>query len=212
MYVGTTDIIGEEGKRGILIIYNLNIHKEVVNRLLEPFMWHTALVTGTEWANFFALRTHPKATAAFQVISKLMADAYKENNPMSLEEGDWHLPFIRVTDFMDVNGDVEKLKQISAGRCARVSYLTHEGKKDIEADIAIYKKLVERQTGDLSADPAHSSPLEHQAQALNNAHIASGNFLGWKQHRKTLKSENIEKFFWKDYQIGGEVHCGNKDK
>lgn len=30
--------------------------KQLVNRLLEPFMWHTVIATATEWENFFALR------------------------------------------------------------------------------------------------------------------------------------------------------------
>lgn len=30
--------------------------KQLCNRLLEPFMWHTVLITSTEWENFFNLR------------------------------------------------------------------------------------------------------------------------------------------------------------
>jgi thymidylate synthase ThyX len=30
--------------------------KQLCNRYLEPFMWHTVLITSTEWENFFALR------------------------------------------------------------------------------------------------------------------------------------------------------------
>jgi len=32
------------------------ITKQLCNRLLEPFMWTTVIVTATEWENFFALR------------------------------------------------------------------------------------------------------------------------------------------------------------
>jgi hypothetical protein len=32
------------------------VTKQLVNRLLEPFMYHTVIVTATEWENFFALR------------------------------------------------------------------------------------------------------------------------------------------------------------
>ncbi len=34
-----------------------NVTKQLCNRLLEPFMWHTVLVTSTEWDNFFQLRS-----------------------------------------------------------------------------------------------------------------------------------------------------------
>ena len=42
------DDIGEDVSEGIT--------KQLVNRLLEPFMWHTVLVTATEYDNFFDLR------------------------------------------------------------------------------------------------------------------------------------------------------------
>lgn len=32
------------------------VTKQLCNRLLEPFMWHTVIVTSTEWENFFELR------------------------------------------------------------------------------------------------------------------------------------------------------------
>lgn len=35
---------------------NLKATKQLANRLLEPFMYHTVLISGTEWENFFSLR------------------------------------------------------------------------------------------------------------------------------------------------------------
>lgn len=35
---------------------NYGVTKQLANRLLEPFMWHTIIVTSTEWENFFKLR------------------------------------------------------------------------------------------------------------------------------------------------------------
>lgn len=37
-------------------VYRAGVTKQLCNRLLEPFMWTTVLVTATEWENFFALR------------------------------------------------------------------------------------------------------------------------------------------------------------
>lgn len=34
----------------------LKTTKQMINRLLEPFMYHTVIITGSEWENFFALR------------------------------------------------------------------------------------------------------------------------------------------------------------
>ena len=33
-----------------------DVTKQLCNRLLEPFMWHTVLLTATEFENFFELR------------------------------------------------------------------------------------------------------------------------------------------------------------
>jgi len=38
------------------ILHAMKVTKQICNRLLEPFMYHTVLVTGTEWENFFNLR------------------------------------------------------------------------------------------------------------------------------------------------------------
>lgn len=40
-----------------LLNNNCNVTKQLANRLLEPFMYHKVLVSGTEWENFMALRT-----------------------------------------------------------------------------------------------------------------------------------------------------------
>lgn len=36
--------------------YEISVTKQLCNRLLEPFMWHTVIITATEFSNFFALR------------------------------------------------------------------------------------------------------------------------------------------------------------
>ncbi len=35
---------------------SIGVTKQLCNRILEPFMWHTVIITATEWENFFALR------------------------------------------------------------------------------------------------------------------------------------------------------------
>lgn len=44
------------------------VTKQLVNRLLEPFMYHTVLITGTEWENFFNLRCPAYQTPVSQTI------------------------------------------------------------------------------------------------------------------------------------------------
>ena len=155
----------------------LNVHKQVANRLLEPFMWHTVIVTATEWDNFFNLRCHPDAQPEIRLVAESMRTAVEASEPAELDWADWHLPLIHPEDREQaVIGDLIK---ISAGRCARVSYLTHSGKRDLAADIELHDRLLES---------GHMSPLEHPAQPADEEWC--GNFHGWRQYRKTIAGES----------------------
>jgi thymidylate synthase ThyX len=187
-----------EDKYGIAIGVKqqyINVHKQIANRLLEPFMWHTVIVSATEWANFFHLRCSPLAQPEMQRTADCMKIAYDMSYPTPLKEADWHMPYIRKEDWdfqsvpieydEDFDSIEDMLKAVSAARCCRVSYLTHEGKRSIAADLELYEKL-------RTADPMHASPFEHVAQAMsaNDAETPSGNFYGWRQWRKSFHGEN----------------------
>ena len=161
----------------------LNVHKQVANRLLEPFMWHTVIVTATEWDNFWNLRCHPDAQPEIRLVAETMRDVAAGSEPEELAEGEWHLPLVRAED-RDQVASIENLIKISAGRCARVSYLTHAGVRDPDADIELHDRLLES---------GHMSPLEHPARPLSEDELAanewSGNFHGWHPYRKTIAGE-----------------------
>jgi thymidylate synthase ThyX len=161
----------------------LNVHKQVANRLLEPFMWHTVIVTATEWENFWNLRCHPDAQPEIRLIAERMRDAFEASRPTALAEGEWHLPLVRPED-REEGTSTEDLIKVSAGRCARVSYLTHAGVRDLAADLQLHDRLLES---------GHMSPLEHPARPLTAAELAehewSGNFHGWFSYRKTISGE-----------------------
>lgn len=152
------------------------VHKQLANRLLEPFMWHTAIITATEWKNFFALRIDPNAQPEIRAVALEMADAIHQSEPQQLGYGHWHLPLINEDDWEN-KGDFD-LTKVSVGRCARVSYLTHEGKRDLQADVDLHDMLLTN---------GHMSPFEHQATP---ARYRSGNFNGWQQYRKTIANES----------------------
>jgi thymidylate synthase ThyX len=161
----------------------LNVHKQVANRLLEPFMWHTVIVTATEWDNFWNLRCHPDAQPEIRLIAELMRAAMRSSEPAKLEGGEWHLPLVRAEDRQEGMSQEELIK-VSAGRCARVSYLTHAGVRDLSADIELHDRL--RESG-------HMSPLEHPARPLEAAELKQsewrGNFRGWCSYRKLIPGE-----------------------
>jgi hypothetical protein len=157
---------------------DLGVHKQVVNRILEPFSTITVIVSGTEWSNFFKQRCHEDAQPEIRILANEMYNAYNNNNPKELAVGAWHIPLIDDCD--DLIGINQALK-ISAGRCARVSYLNHEGKRNIEDDVALHDKL-------LSSNPKHLSPFEHQAVQTKSEYF--GNFKGFKQYRKFIEEND----------------------
>ena len=157
----------------------LNVHKQLTNRLLEPFMWHTVIVTATEWDNFWHLRTHGDAQPEIREIACRMKDLLDSAVPAERSTDEWHLP---LTDDLDSDEvPIEKAVRISVGRCARVSYLTHGGARDYEADVTLHDRLLES---------GHLSPFEHQAQPLAEAGTWSGNFRGWRAYRKSIPGES----------------------
>lgn len=171
---------------------NRNLHKSLCNRLLEPFLWHTVVVTSTEWDNFFWQRCSPLAQPEMKAAADAMQLAYFTHEPKEVKYEEWHLPFIDQSDWdmcITIDGLIdhtEHLKQVSAARCARVSYETHKGIRDHSEDIRLYQRL-------RNADPMHASPFEHQATPFRLSHYGnnfSGNFLGWKQFRKEFPNEN----------------------
>ena len=168
------------------------VTKQLCNRILEPFMMHTVLITGTEWENFMALRNHQDAEIHIQAAAIKILEAMNASNPKLLKEGEWHIPFgenldyERISKMHSENSIIpekliyETMVEIATARCARVSYLNFEGKDDYEADVKLHDQLL--QSG-------HMSPFEHCAQATSGD-IISGNFVGWKQYRKVYAEEN----------------------
>lgn len=170
----------------------LGLHKQIANRLLEPWLWITVIVSATEWENFFALRCHPDAQPELRHIAEMMRDVYRNppNPPDHICDGGWHLPLVTNTTEGDIEADnliergysIDDIRKISVGRCARVSYLTHDGKRDPQADIDLCNRLI---------TAGHWSPFEHVATPSHGQ--SSGNFYGWRQFRKLFPNENITK-------------------
>jgi hypothetical protein len=153
------------------------LHKSLLNRPLEPFMWHRVIATATKdgWDNFFALRStefSPLAQPEIAACADLALQAYRESDPRPLGIGEWHTPYIR----SDEDFSLEERCKVSVARCARVSYLTHDGIRDHKEDLAMYGRLT-------SADPMHASPLEHVATPAPTGIQIAGNFKGWDQLR-----------------------------
>jgi len=162
------------------VLDQYGVHKSICNRLLEPWMWITVIMTATDWENLFRLRCHEDAEIHIQKICYMAKDLLADHQPVPTAFGQWHLPYVQSEEFG--NYDIETLKKVSVARCARVSYLTHDGVCDVVKDLELFERLV---TG---SGFGHWSPHEHVAQCVN-AFERSGPFRGWKQYRKTFAGE-----------------------
>lgn len=174
----------QDAIRHARVMHEMGAHKQIVNRVLEPFCLMTTLVTATNFDNFFSLRYHPDAQPEFGYLAKLMADQYYNTKPRRVETGWWHLPLIQDDEW---NTDIDLLKQVSVARCARIAYLTHDGKRDIQKDLDLYQDLIN------GSGHGHWSPFEHTAQAMPKP-VRYGNFIGWLQLRKRFNNENLLNF------------------
>lgn len=158
----------------------LGVHKQVANRLLEPWQFINVVVTATEWDNFFALRCHPDAMPEFQALARDMqwTISATEDFLRVLEPGEWHLPY--VTDEERRDYSLMDLIRISVARCARVSYTPFTGEGDVQKDFELHDKLV-------MAVPPHMSPTEHQAMATAGP-ARVRNFFGFAPYRGIVEA------------------------
>ncbi len=159
------------------------LHKSILNRLLEPFMWQVMVVTTTEIENFLnqraGLRTQ-MPQLEFALLADAMLQCYEASTPTELDYGQWHLPYVQDDE---ADCDVAEQRQMSAARCARTSLENQNGVRSVEDDFKLFDRLV-------TATPKHLSPLEHQATPATRGEIeennVSGNFYGWHQFRHEI--------------------------
>lgn len=195
-------LAGFIARRLSVLMAKLGAHKQIANRLTEPFQWMEEVITGTDWDNFFNLRCHEAAQPEIFAIAQAIQRAMGIATPRQVGRGsgkveNWHLPFI--TDIerskaerlkYDDRSELQNaifLAKLSAARCARVSYLNHDGTApDIAKDLALF--------GRLTADPKaiHASPMEHQAYPMNDRKSRSRNFQGWRQLRAVIEAHEDE--------------------
>lgn len=159
---------------------HMGIHKQVTNRILEPFMWHEVVITATEWDGFFDQRISELAQPEIRVFAEAVKEAMDASEPEEVGVDGWHLPFIQ-PDEKNLTHKVQVAASVA--RCARVSYLNHDGVRDVEKDIDLFIKLV-------TAEPPHASPLEHIAMWTPATAPAGAyrNFTrGWIQFRAMIE-------------------------
>lgn len=186
-------------------MFNKGVHKQVANRVTEPYQHMKVVLTATEYSNWYDLRDHKDADPNIAKLARTMRIAMDASTPQELNPGEWHLPYIH-TEFLedkitysvnDVMLTLEEAKMISASQCAQVSY--RKSDDTLEKAKMIYDKLI-------NSRPQHASPIEHQATPMQSQNDAwagdiweqgithcdrrgdywSNNFRGWIQHRSII--------------------------
>jgi len=200
-WIEARDLAVENVKR----LLDIGVHKQITNRLLEPFLWHTVIVTATEWDNFWALRCNKDAQPEIKRIADMMRELYVNSKPSPAGDCDWHLPLVDDFYTLKMAGfTMAEIVKICVGRCTRVSYLTHDGTRDPKADIELCQRLLKS---------GHMSPFEHAARPMTREDASElaykpltgcaaiplaaspktsfcGNFRGWVQARKEITNED----------------------
>ena len=165
----------------------LGVHKQHVNRILEPFQFIKVIVTATDWDNFFVLRLAPDAQPEMRELASAIYNEMKRyhNKAVGVLELDKEhivvsLPYITDEDIKEVGKEeYHLLMKISAARCARVSYNNHDGSKpDIKKDLELYEHLY---------DSKHMSPLEHTC-IRDEDYRKNANLTGWKSLRYLIET------------------------
>lgn len=165
----------------------MGAHKQIANRITEPFQHIRVLVTATEWDNFFELRDHKDAQPEIQELARAMRRALNESKPRDynaatppadLNKARWHLPYISEEELNTY--DLKPLTKVSSARCARLSYQNFEGKPStVEQDLKLFDKLTTK--------PLHASALEHVCQVGTREDFAPTNFRGFTQLRRFVE-------------------------
>lgn len=181
------------------LLTKLNLHKQIANRILEPWQLMHVTLTTSKLANFFNLRIHPDAQPEICYLATKMKMHFQAATPKTLKKSQWHLPWISYDDLFDAQQYAfinnlpleEVLKQASTARCARSSYGTFAGERSLIKDLELYNKLI-------IMKPVHASPAEHQVTPDTKTNLKwdhpelAGNMIGWIQHRKMIPDHYLE--------------------
>lgn len=161
------------------------VHKQIANRVTEPWQHMSVVATASDWDNFFVLRCHDDADPTMAELAWTMAHAYFRATPVPARADTWcHLPFVTPGELATLSETL--LLEASVARCARVSYRNHDGSFPIlDRDVKLADDL--RASG-------HWSPFEHQGFPFTNREVRSGNFRGWMQFRQTFSTQCATRF------------------
>lgn len=163
------------------VLDQLKNHKQVANRIVEPWQRMKTVMSGTEWANLFYLRDHPDADPTFQELAKVMIKAKSQVQPVELRYKQWHTPYVT----RKIEGDVihyfsagqeltiQQALMVSASCSAQTSY--RKSDESLEKAMQVFERL------NIGSEdkPAHASPTTHQGTPIRYDDVIETDPLTW---------------------------------
>lgn len=184
------------------LMHSMGAHKQVANRITEPYQYMRTVMTATELNNWDWLRDHKDADPTIHELASATKQARNNSTPAYLKYGQWHLPYVSTgyskldgsQIYYDENHNQISLKEalmISASCCAQASF--RKANASLEKAEDVYGRLIE-------SEPVHASPVEHQAMCFDNTYYWpegvthrdrsgtywSGNLRDWIQYRQLI--------------------------
>ena len=156
------------------------VHKSIVNRILEPYMWHTVVVSATDYDNFFIQRMSQSSQPEMVSLAYRMSEALDASVPQRVDIGGWHLPYVLEDELFHYT--LAEQQALSVARVAGVSYNRLGKTRELQKDFDLYQRL-------RNANPPHWSPFEHVATPVHPNMIRTANFKGWQQLRQILEED-----------------------
>lgn len=173
------------------VFYKAGYHKQVYNRITEPFQMMKTVLSCTEDKNFFWLRKHGAADPTLEELANCMWEAKNKSTPQPLNPGEWHLPYVetyRMLEFYNEGTDNEYQKlgrqayfigelgvreeitleqaiKVSCARTAAVSFRNED--YGLQKCLEVYDRLI----GD---ERKHASAMQHQATPMREAYEDHG--------------------------------------
>lgn len=196
--------------------YEAGYHKQVCNRLLEPWQMMKTVISGTEWENFFWLRDHEAADPSLAELARVMNEARNASTPELLQPGDWHLPYVDYyrevigytdddesilgpkvfyigalqshTGEVDQNFQVLTLEEAIKVSCARCAAVSYRNEGyGLDKSIEVYDRLV-------GSDRKHASAFEHCATPIAS-HLREWSTVDG-QDRTMVRNHPYQPFTW----------------
>lgn len=178
----TSTVAWEKAKQSALgfsrAFHDAGYHKQVYNRLTEPFQMMKTVLSGTELANFNWLRNHGAADPTIEELARCMYEAKGQSEPELLKTGEYHLPYVTISRrhdgkrvYLEVDSEhgadelsTEDAIKMSCARTAAVSFRNCD--YGLEKCLEVYERLI----GD---DRKHASAMQHAATPMKEPHRAA---------------------------------------